>query len=77
MEKPRLITENEMQQLLKEVYRLPPEENLLWALSQRVSDPTAPVTEKSAVRLHPLLLSVLLVLIATIGILIYLSWFKV
>jgi hypothetical protein len=58
MGSPRQITEDEMLALLDRAFKGDPEQNLVWQLGQKVTDPLKPEDENGRWRIHPLLLAI-------------------
>jgi hypothetical protein len=69
----RYVSEQEMLLLLRHAYAQPPEEQLMWHLAQRMSDPVQPINKEGKRRFHPLLLILLVLICAAAGALVYLA----
>jgi len=72
----RYIAETEMQRLLREAYAQDPEKNFLALIGRNVSDPVMPRDANNRPRIHPLWLTLGLVVVFVIGVFFYFSFAK-
>ncbi|MGH9568495.1 MAG: hypothetical protein ACRD4F_02570 [Candidatus Angelobacter sp.] len=52
------ISEDQMHQYLRQTYAQDAEQNLLWQLARKMEDPVTPQNDEGGRRFHPLLLTI-------------------
>jgi hypothetical protein len=72
----RYIAETEMRRLLREAYAQDPEKSFLAGIGRNVSDPVMPRGANNRPRIHPLWLTLGLVVVFVIGVFFYFSFAK-
>ena len=70
------ITETEMRELLREAYARDPEASLLDQLTRNPCDPANPIHENRRLRIHPLYLTLCLVLSFMLCVFLYFSFVR-
>lgn len=70
------ITETEMRDLLREAYSRNPEASLLGQLARNLCDPAIPINGNRRFRIHPLCLTLGLILSFTLCVFLYFSFVR-
>ena len=72
----RHITEVEMRKLLRDAYAQDPEKSFLGQIGRNTSDPAMPRHANNRRRMHPMWLTLVLIVVFVIGVFFYFSFAK-
>ena len=75
MDTPPTISEDQMYEALGQAFKGDPEQSLVWKLTQKVTDPLRPEDNHGRRRLHPLVLTVGILVLIILATFVYFGFF--